>query len=114
LAATAWAVAAILFTLRDLLILLFLNFGKRARSPDLAALIYLAILYWVIPGILGFLGRGWIQALFLPWPLEGPWIAIGMPLAEVLLLALLTWRRWRALAPRLVRPNLPRVQAQAA
>ncbi len=114
LAATAWAVAALLFALRDLLILLFLNFGKRARSPDLAALIYLAILYWVIPGILGFLGPGWIQALFLPWPLEGPWVAIGLPLAEVVVMALLTWRRWRALAPRPMPTDLPRAQPQAA
>lgn len=112
--ATAWAVAAILFALRDLLILLFLNFGKRARSPDLASLIYLAILYWVIPGILGFLGPSWVQALFLPWPLEGPWIAIGVPLAEVAVMALLTWRRWRALAPRLPVPDLTRAQPQAA
>jgi hypothetical protein len=114
LPATAWAVAAILFALRDLLILLFLNFGKRARSPDLAAFIYLAILYWVIPGILGFLGPGWIQALFLPWPLEGPWVAIGAPLAEVAVLALLTWRRWQALAPRLAPPDLRKAQPQAA
>jgi hypothetical protein len=114
LPATAWAVAAILFALRDLWILLFLNFGKRARSPDLAAFIYLAILYWVIPAILGFLGRGWIQALFLPWPLEGPWVAIGAPLAEVAVLALLTWRRWQALAPRRLPPDLRKAQPQAA
>jgi hypothetical protein len=114
LPATAWAVAAILFALRDLWILLFLNFGKRARSPDLAAFIYLAILYWVIPAILGFLGPGWIQALFLPWPLEGPWVAIGAPLAETAFLSLLTWRRWQALAPRLVPPDLRKAQSQAA
>jgi hypothetical protein len=114
LPATAWAVAAILFALRDLLILLFLNFGKRARNPDLAALIYLAILYWVIPGILGFLGSGWMKAVFLPWPLEGPAIAIGIPLAEVVLMAVLTWRRWRALAPRLASRDLPRAQPHAA
>jgi hypothetical protein len=113
-AATAWAVAAILFAIRDLLILLFLNFGKRARSPDLAALIYLAILYWVVPAILGFLAPGWIQALFLPWPLEGPWVAVGVPLAEVVLMTLLTWQRWRALAPRLARTDLPKAQPQAA
>jgi hypothetical protein len=113
-AATAWAVAAILFTIRDLLILLFLNFGKRARSPDLAALIYLGILYWVIPAILGFLAPGWIQALFLPWPLEGPWIAIGVPLAEVVLMALLTWQRWRALAPRVMRVDSAAAQPRAA
>jgi hypothetical protein len=113
-AATAWAVAAILFALRDLLIVLFLNFGKRARSPDLAALIYLAILYWVIPGILAFLGPGWIQALFLPWPLEGPWVAVGVPLAEGVLMTLLTWRRWRALAPRSAPSDLSRAQPQAA
>jgi len=114
LPATAWAGAAILFALRDLLILLFLNFGKRARSPDLAALIYLAILYWVIPAILGFLGRGWTQALFLPWPLEGPWVAIGAPLAEVTVLALFTWRRWQALAPRVLPADLRKAQPQAA
>jgi hypothetical protein len=114
LPATAWAGAAILFALRDLLILLFLNFGKRARSPDLAAFIYLAILYWVIPAILGFLGAGWTRALFLPWPLEGPWVAIGAPLAEVTVLALFTWRRWQALAPRVLPADLRKAQPQAA
>lgn len=99
--ATAWAVAAVLFVLRDLLLVLFLNFGTKSRSPDLAAFIYLAVLYWIVPGILGFLAPGWIQALFLPWPLSGPVLAICAPLAEVVLLAVLVGRRWRVLAPRL-------------
>ncbi|MFZ5789844.1 MAG: hypothetical protein ACOY3L_04020 [Pseudomonadota bacterium] len=102
LPATAWAVAAILFALRDLLLVLFLNFGPKSRSPDLAAFIYLAVLYWIVPGILGFLAPGWVQALFLPWPLSGPFVAICAPAAEVVLFAVLAWQRWRALAPRLL------------
>lgn len=101
LPATAWAVAAILFALRDLLLVLFLNFGSKSRSPDLAAFVYLAVLYWIVPGILGFLAPGWVQALFLPWPLSGPFVAICAPAAEVVVFAVLAWQRWRALAPRL-------------
>lgn len=84
------------FILRDMALFLALNLGARRRRADLAALIYLAVLYVLLPSLLNFAGPAWGAALFLPasfsWP-NVSLVAAGCQAAAAA--AFLIWR-WRA------------------
>jgi hypothetical protein len=95
----AWAVAAILFMLRDTALVLWLNMSPKARSPDVAAAILLAVNYGILPLLLSFVASLDTLAIALPWPFGNPAIAIGGPLVTLLPISYLLWRRWRSLAP---------------
>ncbi|SDG57020.1 hypothetical protein [Roseospirillum parvum] len=93
----------LLFILRDLLVahLVFTRWaGRRPRRAPLMTLTVLLIAYLLLPAIL--LGLGWqaprpflVPALDLGWG-----IAVGAPLLEIALLAILVWRPWRRPPPR--------------
>jgi hypothetical protein len=99
----ATAIALILFMLRDLGIVLLLNFGKRPKAPDLAAVLYLIVLYGVCSGLFTAAGAGALLPLFLPGVGSNAAVAILAPFVQVILVAILLWRRWasqmRALQP---------------
>jgi hypothetical protein len=95
----AWASAVILFMLRDVALVLYLNISTRARSPDVAATVLLATSYIVLPLLLGFVAPDWTLAVAVPWPFAAPAITLAGPLATLLPLLFLLARRWRALAP---------------
>lgn len=99
----ATAIALILFMLRDLGIVLLLNFGKRPKAPDLAAVLYLIVLYGVCGGLFAAAGAGSLLPLFLPGVGSNAVVVVLAPLVEVALAAVLLQRRWasqtRALQP---------------
>jgi hypothetical protein len=99
----ATAIALILFMLRDLGIVLLLNFGKRPKAPDLAAVLYLIVLYGVCGGLFAAAGAGSLLPLFLPGVGSNAVVVVLAPLVEVALAAILLQRRWasqtRALQP---------------
>ncbi|MDZ4737649.1 MAG: hypothetical protein SGJ07_14995 [Rhodospirillaceae bacterium] len=95
----AWSVAAILFMLRDTALVLWLNMSPKTRSPDVAAAILLAVNYGILPMLLSFVAPDEAYAIVMPWPFGHPAIAIAGPLATLLPIAYLLWRRWRSLAP---------------
>jgi hypothetical protein len=86
--------ALLLFVLRDMFFLLWLNFGKVRSRADLAGLAVLAIAYVPLPMLL--VGAG--LARFLPAALP---IAVGSlpnlawPAAEVIAIGALLFLRWR-------------------
>ena len=91
-----WVVMS-LFVLRDCLLVMTLNFGRNRRRADLAALIYLAVLYVIIPVLLnGFdLDHTILMKFFVP-QLNGGLVASAWPVAlEVAGLAVLMVLRWR-------------------
>ncbi|MEX0807130.1 MAG: hypothetical protein WD044_00235 [Dongiaceae bacterium] len=96
----AWAVAAILFMLRDTALVLWLNMSSRARSPDVTAAILLAVNYGFLPMLLSFVAPDEVFAIVMPWPFGHPAMAIAGPLVTLLPIAYLLLRRWRSLAPR--------------
>lgn len=90
------AIALILFMLRDLGIVLLLNFAKHPKAPDLAAILYLIVLY----GICGSLATAASATSLLPlfWPGAGgnALVVVLAPLIQVILVAVLLQRRWAA------------------
>lgn len=99
----ATAIALILFMLRDLGIVLLLNFGKRPKAPDLATVLYLIVLYGVCGGLFAAAGAGSLLPLFLPGVGSNAVVVVLAPLVQVVLVAVLLQRRWasqtRALQP---------------
>jgi hypothetical protein len=100
----ATAIALILFMLRDLGIVLLLNFGKRPKAPDLAAVLYLIVLYGVCSGLFTAAGAGAMLPLFLPGVGSNAAVVILAPLVQVILVALLLQRRWARRCARCNRP----------
>jgi hypothetical protein len=99
----ATAIALILFMLRDLGIVLLLNFAKRPKAPDLAAILYLIVLYGICGGLVTVAGAGSLLPLFIPGAGSNAVVVVLAPLVQVILVAVLLQRRWasqmRALLP---------------
>ncbi len=88
-------VLLVLFLLRDLGILWLVSLGGRRRRPELAAAIYLLVLYWIVPGLLSKVGSMVWTAPF--WPnaeLPAQWALLGACIGP-LLVGILLIRRWR-------------------
>ena len=88
------------FVLRDLCLVLLLNFGARRRRADLAALIYLAMLYVLAPWIVSVAGQGWARALFLPGSPGFAWLNLAAAWMQGLAMLGLLILRWRVLLAR--------------
>ncbi|MCK4509117.1 MAG: hypothetical protein KAU27_11270, partial [Desulfuromonadales bacterium] len=89
------AMAMVLFLLRDFGLLLFLNFGRNPKRADMLMVIFLVLLYGVIPTILAALDLDRLTGLF--WPVPGVSAAIVLPAAlaqSVVMLGMMV-RRWR-------------------
>ncbi len=101
LSGNAWAgglpsaIALILFLLRDLGLVLYLNFAARPKAPDLTAAVYLVVLYVVCGGLVTAAGAGSLLAVFLPGAGSDPLLVVIAPLVQVALVAILLLRRWR-------------------
>ncbi len=90
-------IVATLFLVRDCLLVLALNFGRNQRRADLAALVYLAVLYVIVPLVLdGFnLDQTVLMSFFLP-RIDGGLIAAAWPVGlQIAGLAVLMVARWR-------------------
>jgi len=101
LAADVWAggmpsaIALILFMLRDLGIVLFLNFAPRPKAPDLTAALYLVVLYVVCGGFAMAVDVETLLPVFLPGVGSDPVLVVAAPLVQVAFVAFLLQRRWR-------------------
>ncbi|MEJ2346936.1 MAG: hypothetical protein P8090_16350 [Gammaproteobacteria bacterium] len=89
-----FVLATFLFLLRDVGLVLYLNLGARPARADAAALLYLAVLYVLLPGILSALHLHVLAAAFLPWQAgHGPVLLVAGAV-QMLLAAGLALRRW--------------------
>lgn len=91
----AWIAAVYLFILRDVGVVLFFNLGPRRRRADSTALLYLGILYGLVPGILGALHLKDAVLLFIPFLPMRPALSLMASLVQVGVIAVLVVRRWR-------------------
>ncbi len=89
------AVAMVLFLLRDFGLLLFLNLGRNPKRADMLMMLFLVLLYGVIPTILAALDLDRLTGLF--WPVPGASAEIILPaaLAQAVVMLGLMVRRWR-------------------
>ena len=91
-------VVASLFLVRDCLLVMTLNFGRRRRRADLAALVYLAALYVIVPLLVRGLDldQTILMKFFLP-QVDGGLAASAWPVVlEVAGLTVVMVLRWRA------------------
>lgn len=85
--------ACLLFMTRDIAFVLFLNFNPRRRRADVAALIYLIVLYAALPGLATMLGAQVLLPIFFPAPWAHPLLVVLPPAVEAaIMIALLAWR----------------------
>jgi len=91
-----YLLATFLFLLRDLALILYFNLGRKPGRADAAALLYLALLYVLIPGILSRLGLDMAVAALLPWKAGHGSVTIVAALAQAAAMMALLVGRWRA------------------
>jgi hypothetical protein len=85
-----------LLLVRDVGIFLFFAFARQPRRVEAAAVFYLAMLYWVLPGLAALAEWKWLAELLLPFLLESAGAAIGVAALHAGVgAALLAWR-WRS------------------
>ena len=89
------------FVLRDVCLLLALNFGDRRQRADMAVAIYLVVLYFLLPGIAGSLEIDWMAALFVPVVADWQWLSIFSAGVQALAALAFLARRWRRVELRL-------------
>jgi hypothetical protein len=92
---TSALIALPLFMLRDIALVLYLNFGGRSQRADLGAFVYLWVLYVPLPGIAYSLGLVTLPSVFLPVDTGGALSTILPPLLEAAAMLALLRRRWR-------------------
>ena len=82
------------FAIRDLGILLLLNFSGRARRADGAMLVYLMLLYILIPMLLRNMGIG---AIFYPDITANVFVMVLFPVIEAAVVLFFLIKRWNEL-----------------
>jgi hypothetical protein len=92
----ALPVALVVYLLRDVLIVLFFNFGGRGGRADMAASICLVLAYFPVVWILALLGANALIPLVAPYPAASPLITIGAPVIECSIMVVLVLRRAQA------------------
>jgi len=80
---------------RDAGIFLFFAFARQPRRVEAAVVFYLAMLYWVIPGLATLADWKWLAEFLLPFLHPSAVVAIGVAAIHAGIgMALLAWR-WR-------------------
>ena len=88
--------ALVLYLLRDILLVLYFNFGTKGGRADLIALIVLVIIYFPAYGVLAALYATSLIPILAPYPAASPLISIAAPGTEAGILAVLVLQRMRA------------------
>ncbi|MEG3638922.1 hypothetical protein [Magnetococcus sp. PR-3] len=94
-----WAMlATLLFMLRDLALMQLLYLNPHAQRAKLTIILYLLVLYILLPRVTEILGVGHLTApLFYPMAGYDPLLIVSPPLVESVLIMGLAWSRWKSL-----------------
>lgn len=88
--------AVVLAALRDGAILAFFAFGAKPRRVEAVTILYLALLWWIVPGLLAATGLAALAKVVNPFfTMEGPGTAVVMG-AQAAIALFLAAHRWRA------------------
>ena len=87
----SFLLAVLGFVFRDLGILLLLKFNDRRRAPT-TMLIFLLILYGLLPGIARSYGLG---VVVYPLPDADPMLTIAFPVVEALVVFVMVRKKWK-------------------
>lgn len=96
------ALPILLYAVRDLLILFSLSFGAKSERAEVGTIIYLALLYWLIPAILETAGLVGLAGLVRPPLWDHPFRSAAIIATQAIVCGVLAWRRYRTYAaPRI-------------
>ncbi len=90
-------IAALLFMTRDVLLFLTFNFAKRARRADFLAVLWLVILYFILPWLIAGLGAKPLLPVLIAIPAKPVWLGPVYPAIEAFALAIIAGSRLFAL-----------------
>jgi hypothetical protein len=90
------AIAILLFATRDLALLHYFGFAVDARRAETTTLIYLGLLYWLLPALLRPLDLDLLATLLLPPLLDRPLLSATIGTVHVAAAGVLLYGRWRA------------------
>ena len=90
-----FALPLIVLTARDVALLHYFAFSADARRPELAMLVYLALLYWLVPGLLRLLDLQILAKLVLPPVMAQPGFSLLVASAHLILVLWLLRTRWQ-------------------
>ncbi len=91
--------AVMLFVLRDLALVVWVNLqapagSRSAQRADLTAMVYLLVLYWLLPALIGLSGNTALFILFVPGKGAEGLLPLLPPLLELILVLWLLRRAW--------------------
>lgn len=92
---TSFYFAILLFVLRDLGILLLLNFSNRPQRADTSMLVYLVLIYLILPTLTSGLG---ISVILYPDITHGIFPLIGFPLVEAIAVVYFLVKKWQEIS----------------
>jgi hypothetical protein len=87
--------AILLFVVRDLGILLLLNFSNRPQRADTSMLVYLVLIYLILPTLTSGLG---ISVILYPDITQGIIPLIGFPLVEAIAVIYFLVKKWKEIS----------------
>jgi len=89
-----YPISILLFMLRDTAIIFFQNIQRKAERADVSTLVYLMLLYGLLPALLHATEIGWLAYLFYPHPEAHPLILMLSPLIQFVMVYFLLQRSW--------------------
>jgi hypothetical protein len=87
--------AILLYVVRDLGILLLLNFSNRPQRADTSMLVYLVLIYLILPTLTSGLG---ISVILYPDITQGIIPLIGFPLVEAIAVVYFLVKKWQEIS----------------
>ena len=91
----AAALPLIFLAARDIALLHYFSFAPNARRPEIAILICLALLYWLVPGLLNLMGLPMLATLVLPPVTSQPLVSVSVAAIHFTLIYWMMTTRWR-------------------
>ncbi|HEY6837544.1 MAG TPA: hypothetical protein VI389_02255, partial [Geobacteraceae bacterium] len=86
--------SSLAFLGRDLALILFFNLGSRRKNPDMLAILWLSLLYGVVPAFFAVLKLDQLTQLFWPRVDLHPLVSLLAGTGEMLVVAYLVRQRW--------------------
>lgn len=92
-----YPVGVVLLAARDAGLLVFFALSTKARRVEAVTLLYIGLLWWLVPALLGGVGAKEAASFFLPFGKMGGWQATVVALLHAAIAwALVAWRWHRA------------------
>lgn len=85
----------VLYALRDICIILFSNLSSKYNRGDIASIVYLFILYVILPGIFKFIIHERVFEVFYPLPIQYPSLSTISILIQLVIIGTMTYKKFQ-------------------